>query len=147
MTCPKCGLFSPSEAILCDCGHDFSRVPSVITDVLDAESVPTDRAMSCPICGLFNPAGTMQCDCGHALGVDLPAYLTADLARTHGADRLKGTFLTGRRIIWFVVGMVALRAVLFTSWRNDTGATLFVLCIAGLIALAMYYQWRRRPGR
>jgi hypothetical protein len=24
VTCPKCGLFSPDEAVRCDCGYDFA---------------------------------------------------------------------------------------------------------------------------
>ena len=24
LTCPKCGLFSPAEALRCDCGYDFA---------------------------------------------------------------------------------------------------------------------------
>ena len=145
MTCPDCGLFNPPEAIRCDCGHDFSRTPTVTIDVFDAEPVPTSRSMTCPVCSLFNPAGTMQCDCGYALGVDLPPPITDELARSYRAERFWGTFLTRRRIIWTVVGLLALRAVLYASGQNDAGGTLFVLCIAGLIALAMFYQWRRRP--
>ena len=46
LTCPQCGLFSPPEAVRCDCGYDFatrSTLPSYLDAHLALKHGGTDR--------------------------------------------------------------------------------------------------------